>query len=84
MSSLEFSEWIEFYKLEPFGRDADFQGHAQTVAMIYNRTRGKDDKPLKVEDFMPREPDPPQTNDQMLQFAHMLTIGLGGTIEDKS
>ena len=81
MSSLEFSEWIEFYKLEPFGRDADFQGHAQTAAMIYNVNRGKDDKPLKVADLMPQEPKAPQTANQMLQFARMLTIGMGGKVK---
>lgn len=80
MSSTEFSEWVEFYKLEPFGRDADFQGHAQTAAMIYNVNRGKDDKPIKVEDLMPQEPKP-QSVSEMVQFAEMMTIALGGTIE---
>lgn len=74
---------MAFYELEPFGREADFQGHAQTAAMIYNVNRGKNDKPAKVEDFMPREPDPPQTTNQMLQFARMLTVAMGGTIEEK-
>lgn len=86
MSSAEFSEWIEFYKLEPFGRDADFQGHAQTAAMIYNVNRGKDAKPLKVEDLMPKESTPPkpQTPAQMMQFASMLSAaGLGEIIEVK-
>ena len=83
MSSAEFSEWVEFYKLEPFGRDADFQGHAQTAAMVYNVNRGKDDKPLTVAELMPKEPEPPQTANQMRQFAEMMTIALGGTIEGK-
>jgi hypothetical protein len=83
MSSAEFSEWIEFYKIEPFGRLADFQGHAQTAAMIYNTHRGEDAKPATVEDFMPKEPEAPQTTDQMLQFAQMMTLALGGTIEDQ-
>jgi hypothetical protein len=81
MSSAEFSEWIAFYELEPFGRQADFQGHAQTAAMIYNVHRGEKDKPIKVEDLMPKEPKPPQTASQMKQFAEMMTIGLGGTIK---
>jgi hypothetical protein len=80
MSSAEFSEWAAFYTLEPFGRDADFQGHAQTAAMIYNVNRGKNDKPLKVEDLMPKGKAPPQSNEQMLQFASMMTLGMGGTI----
>lgn len=80
MSSAEFSEWIEFYKLEPFGRDADFLGHAQTAAMIQWRSLGKDEKPVKVEDLMPSEPKPPQSVDQMKQMASLLTIGMGGKI----
>lgn len=82
MSSAEFSEWIEFYKLEPFGRDAEFEGHAQTAAMIYNVNRGKDDEPIKVSDLMPKEPTPPQpqTVNQMKQVAQMITIGLGGKV----
>ena len=83
MSSVEFSEWVEFYKLEPFGREAEFQGHAQTAAMIYNVNRGKDDKPLKVEDLMPKAPEPPQTVDQMKQFASMMTIALGGEVRNQ-
>ena len=75
--------WIEFYKLEPFGRDADFQGHAQTAAMIYNTHRGEGTDPLETKDFMPKKPEPPQTVHQMKQFASGLAaIGLG-TFEDK-
>lgn len=81
MSSAEFSEWMEFYQLEPFGREADFQGYALTAATIVNRSLQKGEKAVKVDDFMPKDPPPPQTTDQMLQFARMLTIGLGGTIE---
>jgi hypothetical protein len=77
MSSAEFSEWIEFYKIEPFGRDADFQGHAQTAAMIHNRSLGKNEKALKVEDLMPRIQEP-QTTDQMIDFARMMTAAMSG------
>jgi hypothetical protein len=85
MSSAEFSEWIEFYKLEPFGRDAEYEGHALTAAMVQWRSLGKDEKPVKVEDLMPKEPTPakPQTSAQMKQFASMMAIAGMGTIEDK-
>ena len=79
MSSLEFSEWLAFYEIEPFGWEAYFVGHAQTAAVIYNVNRGKDGKPLETKDFMPREPEI-QTADQMLQFAAMMTAALGGEI----
>lgn len=86
MSSTEFSEWIEFYKLEPFGRDADFEGHALTTAMIQWRSLQKNEKPIKVSDLMPKEPTPPkpQTPAQMKQFAQMMAIAGMGKIEDRS
>jgi hypothetical protein len=82
MSSSEFSEWLAFAELEPFGWQAEFMGHAQTAATIANVNRGKDDKPYKVTDFMPKEPEV-QTPSQMLQFARMMTVALGGTIGGK-
>jgi hypothetical protein len=82
ISSAEFSEWIEFYKLEPFGSDADFEGHAMVATMVHNRTiqDPKKEKPLKVSDLMRKDPDPPQSASQMLQMARMLTIAHGGEV----
>jgi hypothetical protein len=80
MSSAEFSEWMVFYELEPFGRNADFQGHALTAAMVQWRSLQKNEKPLKIEELMPKEPTPPQSPDQMKQIARALTIALGGKV----
>ena len=80
MSSREFSEWVAFYGLEPFGFQAEFMGHAQTAATIVNVNRGKG-KPVKVQDFMPKEPEQQQqTPEQMIQFAAMFTAAAGGTV----
>lgn len=81
MSSAEFSEWLEFYKLEPFGRDAAFEGHALVTATIVNRSLGKNEKPAQVDDFMPKLPDPPQSTSQMMQVAQMMTVALGGQVK---
>lgn len=80
MSAAEFAEWMAFYEIEPFGWQADFSGHAQTAATIANVNRSKDTKPYKVSDFMPKEPQPPQTSAHMKHFANMMAIAGFGKI----
>ena len=81
MSSTEFTEWMAFAQMEPFGWDADQYGHAMTTCMIANVNRGKDDEPYNVSDFMPHEPDPPQEPDDMKKIAEMMTVAGFGTLE---
>jgi len=83
MSSHEFSEWVAFYSLEPFGYAAEFAGHAQTSAVIANVHRSKDTRPYKAADFMPQEPKEPQTTSQMIEMAAAWTMAEGGTVEIK-
>ncbi len=52
MSSSEFSEWIEYYQLEPFGQWRDNWHAAQIAALLFNANRGKTQQPLKAQDFM--------------------------------
>lgn len=84
MSSHEFTEWIAFYGLEPFGFRGEFMGNAMVASVIANTNRDKDTKPFKMEDFLPTDPKPPQpqTAAQMKQFASMITLALGGTINE--
>lgn len=72
---------MEFARLEPFGTEANFLGHAITAQTVANANRGKGTKAFKTSDFMPDFDKRPQTVDQMVQFARLLTAGLGG--EDK-
>jgi len=73
---------MAFSQLEPFGSEAGYVGHAITAATIANVHRGKRQKAYDVKDFMPQlGPKKKQTVEEMLQFAQMMTIGLGG--EDK-
>ncbi len=70
-----------FSGVEPFGSEAGYLGHAivaQTVANV-NRPRGK--KPFKTKDFMPNFEKEEQSVKEMVEFAKMLTVGMGG--EDK-
>lgn len=60
MSGREFAEWVAFAHLEPWGFDprareerADLRLGVLT-ALVYNRTRGKDDQPKAPMDFVLR------------------------------
>jgi hypothetical protein len=78
MSSAELTEWIAFANLEPFGSEAGYLGHAIVASTIANVNRGKNKKAYKPEDFMPAFEKKQQTVDEMLQFASMMSVGLGG------
>ncbi len=55
MSSWEFTQWLQYNKLEPFGDErADYRSAiiACTLANIHGRKKGQ--KPFKPADFMPK------------------------------
>lgn len=79
ISSKELSEWNAYSKLEPFGSEAYYLGFAIVASVIANVNRSKGQSAYKAKDFMPKfEDTEPQSVDQMLQFAEMITIGMGG------
>jgi len=51
MSSSEYSDWLEYYELSPFGPWRDNFHSAQICALLYNANRGKS-RPLGIDDFM--------------------------------
>lgn len=53
MDSREFSEWMAYYKMEPFGQDRGDIGHAITASVVANANapKGKKFTPM---DFLPR------------------------------
>lgn len=69
---------MAYATIEPFGAQADYLGHAITASTIANVNRGKNSKPYKAEDFLPKFEKTNQTPDQMLQIAQMLTLAHGG------
>ena len=76
MSSQEITEWIAFYSIEPFGQDTQYLGHAITAATIANVNRGKGQKAVKAEQFMPKFNSHEQTVDEQIQIAQMITAAL--------
>lgn len=54
MGSREFSEWMEFARLEPFGPLREDQRSAEIAVRLANAYRGKDvKKPYQVWDIYP-------------------------------
>ena len=80
MDSQELTEWVAFAGLEPFGGDTPFIGHAITASTIANTNRPKGKKAYKFEDFMPEWKEP-QTVEDQIAFATMLTLAMGGTVD---
>lgn len=78
ISSRELTEWIAFAQVEPFGTEVTLLGHAITASTVANANRGKGSKAYKASDFMPEFKKKAQTVDEMLQFAEMVTISMGG------
>lgn len=53
MSSREFSEWMAFYNIDPFGdQRADLRAAIQS-SLLFNVNRGKGQSAKSVEDYMP-------------------------------
>lgn len=54
MSSYEFSEWMAYYKIEPFGEERADLRQALTTSAVANNLQAKAKKPkwTKPEDFM--------------------------------
>lgn len=61
--------------------NAHFLGHAVVAKTVADVNRGKGQRAYKVEDFVPKFEEEEQGLDQLLQFAQMMTITMGG--EDK-
>ena len=55
-------------------------GFAIVASTIANANRGKGQRPYEVKDFMPdfEKLTKTQTTDEMIQFAEMMTIAMGG------
>lgn len=59
MTHSELVDWMAYYKLEPFGPDADNWRAGLVSATVANVNRGKNRKAYKPTDFMPRRKQTP-------------------------
>ena len=54
MSASEFTEWHEYYKLDPWGEERSDWRSGNVCATLVNVNRGKKGRQYKAEDFMPK------------------------------
>ena len=78
LTAKQFRNWEIYDSLEPIGGlRGDYQA-AQIAAMIYNRSRGKDQRALTINDcllpFHLQLPKPQQTWQQMKSMAYMIAL----------
>ena len=62
MDSDEFTDWIAYERIDPFGNQRGDLQAATVTSMIYAAHRGKSDKALGPSDFMPDFGSKPQEN----------------------
>lgn len=70
MSSSEFTQWMAFYNVQPFGPERD-NVHAGIVAStVANANRGKSQRPFAVSDFVlkPKDPEPANPFGNLVAF----------------
>jgi len=56
LSSAQITDWIEYYRVEPWGEPVNWQRHGESMAMQANIHRGKNARVFRPGDFMPPEP----------------------------
>jgi len=57
MPSDELTEWMAYWRLEPFGAWRDNWHHAQMLSMTFNANRGRRQQPMHVGDFFYKDQD---------------------------
>lgn len=68
LDSRQIAGWMAYFSVEPFGEHAAYWRAGVIAATIANVNRGKSQRALKPEDFMPPEPKPKreaQTTEEM-------------------
>lgn len=54
MSSRQFSEWMAYAAVEPFGEEREDYRLAYALSVIVNLFRGKNDQPVRLVDLLPK------------------------------
>jgi len=74
LGSGEFTEWLAFYELEPFGVERDNYHTALLAALIANVHRGKGKPAFKIEDFMLRDPETKKASETQRTIAQLAAL----------
>jgi hypothetical protein len=84
VSSREFAEWLAYYRLEPFGPEADDARMAQLLALTANVNRDPKRRrtPWTPDDFLPRRgPRPEPQPDALRSRIDAAMAAIGGTVD---
>ena len=81
MTYKEYVEWEAFYSIEPFPEERQDFRNALLVSIMVNLQRGKNDKAVEIEDFIPdfwsERKSKKQTPQEMLMSAKMISAMIG-------
>jgi hypothetical protein len=88
ISSEEWTYWLEFYQIRPFGYARDARMVGTLAAQQYNLNRGKNKKPLSWVDFFPVEvrekgDDGRDTNANVIKFFQQYNLERGYSADGK-
>jgi len=76
ISSTQFAEWMAYSRLEPWGEERDDLRMGIIASTIANANRGKNSKPFKPQDFMPKfEPETEEDAQARLMAKAMSALG---------
>lgn len=76
MTSLQFSEWLAYSRLEPWGEERDDLRTGIVASTIANVNRGKGQKARNPQDFMPDfEPETEEAAQARLMAKAMAALG---------
>ena len=68
LTSGELTDWLAYYSIEPWGEERADLRSAIIAAIMSNRWRGKNERPRKIEEFMPFTIQPEKSETAMLQI----------------
>ena len=75
IDSHELSEWIEYYKTDPFGNARSDLQSGIVAATIANVNRGKNTQSYQPSDFMPLQEKPKQEESDMQEVMNIMARG---------
>lgn len=79
MTGSQFSEWIEYYRLEPWGDRREYERTALLACILANAYRRKNARAFRIEDFMPpplgRAPERAQSAEEMAKILKGMAAG---------
>ena len=78
IDSHELSEWIEYYKIDPFGNARSDLQSGIVAATIANANRAKNTQSYQPMDFMPLQEKPKQEESDMQEVMNKMARGNSG------